>query len=143
MTSFWVNQAGHIRRQQFDLVCKTGNTQKIFDDAVTVSCQSNEVARQKHLQTLDRDPSDAAGIVFVDQQGGRFRITLFGNDKISGIIDFYFACYDILAYDIAICINSWCFNEKNIFIIDRAHSMILGYSSVKILTNEETDKLQV
>ena len=85
MTSFWVNQAGHIRRQQFDLVCKTGNTQKIFDDAVTVSCQSNEVARQKHLQTLDRDPSDAAGIVFVDQQGGRFQIALFGNDKISGI----------------------------------------------------------
>ena len=65
----------------------------------------------------------------------------FTNEKISGIIDFYFACYDILAYDIAICINSWCFNEKNVFIIDRAHSMISGYSSVKTLSNEETDNL--
>ena len=65
----------------------------------------------------------------------------FTNEKISGIIDFYFACYDLLAYDIAVCINSWCFNEKNIFIIDRAQSMISGYSSIKKLTNEEKDNL--
>ena len=41
---------------------------------------------------------------------------LFVGDKLTGIIDFYFACQDLYAYDIAICLNSWCFDADGVSI---------------------------
>src|SRR5205807_1111424 len=37
----------------------------------------------------------------------------FLGDKLSGLIDFYFACTDTLAYDVAICLNAWCFEADH------------------------------
>ena len=59
------------------------------------------------------------------------------NKKISGIIDFYFSCYDAMILDIAICINSWCFDKKNIFISLRYMKIIEGYNSVRELESKE------
>ena len=41
---------------------------------------------------------------------------LFLDNKVSGLIDFYFSCNDFFAYDLSICINAWCFNEDNNFL---------------------------
>lgn len=67
----------------------------------------------------------------------------FLGENISGLIDFYFACNDMLAYDIAICLNAWCFEKDNAFNITKARALLRGYSSVRPLTAEETAVLPV
>ena len=67
---------------------------------------------------------------------------LFENRKISGIIDFYFSCYDFLAYDLAILVNAWCFSKKN-FKQDFYENLIKGYQSVRPLTKNEKKKFNI
>ena len=50
----------------------------------------------------------------------------FLGDKLSGLIDFYFACTDFLAYDLAICINAWCFETDGSFNVTKARKMVRG-----------------
>ncbi len=68
---------------------------------------------------------------------------LFTDDKITGLIDFYFGCTDMLAYDLAICINAWCFDEEHRFIESRAKAMTDAYQSVKPLSAEEIQALPI
>lgn len=61
----------------------------------------------------------------------------FLNDKLSGVIDFYFACHDRLAYDLAICLNAWCFEPDGMFNISKARSMLSAYRDVRPITDAE------
>jgi homoserine kinase type II len=61
----------------------------------------------------------------------------FLENRLSGIIDFYFACNDMLAYDLAICLNAWCFEPDFSFNMTKARQMFDGYQSVRPLTPEE------
>ena len=61
----------------------------------------------------------------------------FLHDRLSGLIDFYFACNDLLAYDVAICLNAWCFEIDNAFNATKARNLLQGYSKVRKLTDEE------
>jgi homoserine kinase type II len=61
----------------------------------------------------------------------------FRADKLSGVIDFYFACNDFLAYDIAICLNAWCFEEDGSFNVTKARALIAGYRAVRPLDAAE------
>ena len=61
----------------------------------------------------------------------------FIDDKISGIIDFYFACTDLLAYDLAIAINAWCFNNHNVFDKQKYESLLRGYNTQRKLSRDE------
>jgi homoserine kinase type II len=66
----------------------------------------------------------------------------FANNSLSGIIDFYFSCNDYYAYEIAICINAWCFEEKsNEFNISKAKKLLSSYNDVRELTISEIDSL--
>ena len=66
----------------------------------------------------------------------------FINNSLSGIIDFYFSCNDYYAYEIAICINAWCFEEKsNEFNISKAKKLLSSYNGVRELTISEIDSL--
>ena len=66
----------------------------------------------------------------------------FIGNKISGIIDFYFASNDFLAYDLAICINAWCF-EKQTINHDKSKHLITGYNDTMQLTEKEIKSLQI
>lgn len=61
----------------------------------------------------------------------------FRNDRLSGLIDFYFACNDILAYDIAICLNAWCFEIDGSFNATKARLLLTSYQKVRPLSRDE------
>tara|TARA_Y100000590_G_scaffold147251_1_gene169105 strand:- start:2156 stop:3124 length:969 start_codon:yes stop_codon:yes gene_type:complete len=70
----------------------------------------------------------------------------FKNNRISGIIDYYFSCYDFYAFEIAICLNALCFEGKNenlSFNVTKSKKFIDGYSSIRKLTEEEKKSLKV
>jgi homoserine kinase type II len=66
---------------------------------------------------------------------------LFIGDAVSGLIDFYFACTDALAYDLAICLNAWCFEPDGSFNATKGRAMIAGYEAVRRLDAAEVDAL--
>lgn len=62
---------------------------------------------------------------------------LFLHDKLSGLIDFYFACNDAFAYDVAICLNAWCFEPDKSFNATKARALLQGYTRVRPLGDDE------
>ena len=70
----------------------------------------------------------------------------FNKNKFSGFIDFYFSCNDYLMYEIAICINSLCFDKKNNFFImnfKKIQNLIDGYESIRPFSKKEKDALNI
>ena len=67
----------------------------------------------------------------------------FSDGALSGLIDFYFACNDALAYDIAICLNAWCFEADHTFNIDKGRALLEGYESIRVLTTAERGAMPI
>jgi homoserine kinase type II len=61
----------------------------------------------------------------------------FIGDKLSGLIDFYFACNDAFAYDLAICVNAWCFEPDASFNVTKGRAMIEAYRRRRALSDAE------
>ncbi|WP_034996196.1 homoserine kinase [Beijerinckia mobilis] len=68
---------------------------------------------------------------------------LFVGDALSGLIDFYFACVDAYAYDIAVCLNAWCFEPDLTFNIGKGLAFFTGYEHRRKLTEAEVEALPV
>ena len=65
----------------------------------------------------------------------------FRNEKLSGIIDFYFACNDFLAYDVSICLNAWCFERDRSFNVTKAKLLLSAYRRKRPFSRAEIDAL--
>ena len=65
----------------------------------------------------------------------------FEQQALTGIIDFYFACVDIVAYDIAICLNAWCFEPDGAFNITKARQMLAAYRANRPFADHELEAL--
>ncbi len=65
----------------------------------------------------------------------------FLGNRLSGLIDFYFACTDALAYDVAICLNAWCFETDHSFNVTKGRSLLQGYAQARGLSGDERDAL--
>ena len=63
--------------------------------------------------------------------------------ELSGIIDFYFACNDAFAYDVATCLNAWCFESDNSFNITKARHLLSAYRKVRPFSDDEFDALPI
>ena len=67
----------------------------------------------------------------------------FLGDQLSGLIDFYFACNDMLSYDVAICLNAWCFEKDGSYNLTKGIALLEGYDAVRRLSRQERDALPV
>ncbi len=70
----------------------------------------------------------------------------FKNNKLTGIIDFYFSCNDFYAFEIAICLNALCFEGKSenlSFNVTKAKKFIDGYSDIRKLKDDEKNNLKI
>ena len=61
----------------------------------------------------------------------------FLQERLSGLIDFYFACNDLLAYDLAVCLNAWCFEPDGALQRDQGRALLPAYESVRPLAAAE------
>ena len=69
--------------------------------------------------------------------------TFFLDGKLSGVIDFYFACSDFLAYDIAVCLNAWCFERRGEYNLTKGRALISSYEAVRRLEPRERSALPI
>lgn len=67
----------------------------------------------------------------------------FRDDTVSGIIDFYFACNDALVYDLAVCLNAWCFERDRSFNLTKAQLMLSNYRKERALSRQEIAALPI
>ncbi|MDX6751067.1 homoserine kinase [Geminicoccaceae bacterium 1502E] len=94
------------------------------------------------LESLaDAWPSDLpAGVIHADLFPDN---VFFHGDRVTGLIDFYFACNDLYAYDVAICLNAWCFEADGAFNITKARALLQGYQARRPLSPAEIAALPV
>jgi homoserine kinase type II len=67
----------------------------------------------------------------------------FRSGQMSGLIDFYFACNDLFAYDAAICLNAWCFEQPNAINVTKARALLRGYTERRPLSAAEIGALPI
>jgi homoserine kinase type II len=96
------------------------------------------IARElDHLE--ERWPNDLpVGVIHADLFPDN---VFFLGDKLSGLIDFPFSCNDILAYDVAICLNAWCFEPDHSFNVTKARALLNAYGRERKLSDAEQDAL--
>jgi len=100
---------------------------------------------QKNLDEIEKNwPKNIPqGIIHADLFPDNI---FFKDNKLSGIIDFYFSCNDFYAFEIAVCLNALCFDgakENLSFNVTKAKKFIDGYSSIRKLTEEEKKYLKI
>jgi len=95
---------------------------------------------QNELDMLERDWPKALpqGVIHADAFPDN---VFFIGEKLSGIFDFYFACNDALAYDLAVCLNAWCFEHDAAFNITKARALLQAYNEVRPLNADELSAL--
>jgi homoserine kinase type II len=68
---------------------------------------------------------------------------LFLHNNVSGLIDFYFACNDAYAYDLAVMLNAWCFEIDGAYNVTKGRALVNAYNARRPLSQQEYDALPV
>jgi homoserine kinase type II len=94
------------------------------------------------LARLERDwPRDLPqGVIHADLFPDN---VFFLGDRLSGLIDFYFACTDALAYDVAVCLNAWCFEPDHSYNMTKGRALLHGYMRKRALSAPEIAALPI
>ena len=139
----------HINGSNFNLKKKNDLSLNGWSDLIEKNQKKLNFLEENLYEKLKKElnrienlwPKDLpAGIIHADLFPDN---VLFLNNKVSGLIDFYFSCNDFFAYDLSICINAWCFNEENKFSKEIFKSLLKGYEELKPLTDYELENLPV
>jgi homoserine kinase type II len=97
---------------------------------------------RRELDDLERSwPADLpAGVIHADLFPDN---VFFLKETLSGVIDFYFACNDMLAYDVAVAINAWCFESDLSLNITKSRALLTAYGSVRPFATAEIEALPI
>ncbi len=114
----------------------------------TTACHADAVAPDLaaelsgEIETLERRWPRVlpAGVIHADLFPDN---VFFERERLSGLIDFYFACTDFLAYDLAICLNAWCFEPDGSFNVTKARHFVAQYHGIRPLRPDELDALPI
>jgi homoserine kinase type II len=137
----------HIAGRDFPLVRKNplsvAGWRPLFDRAAPCADSVQHGLRDFLKRELDhlqaRWPDDLPdGVIHADLFPDN---VFFIGDKLSGLIDFPFACNDILAYDVAICLNAWCFEPDHSFNVTKARALLGAYGRERKLSPAEEEAL--
>ncbi|HTS39321.1 MAG TPA: homoserine kinase [Xanthobacteraceae bacterium] len=111
--------------------------EKAADRADTVAHGLSETIA-KELTHLEKSwPRDLPqGVIHADLFPDN---VFFLGDRLSGLIDFYFACTDTLAYDVAICLNAWCFEPDHSYNVTKGREMLAAYARARPLSTAELE----
>jgi homoserine kinase type II len=133
---FDINRKNNLSIENWDSIFEKTIKQKIDLDESIIKKTKNYLNFLK-----DKWPKNLPqGIIHADLFPDNI---FFTNNKVSGIIDFYFACNDFFAYEIAICINSLCFDNNSTFNMTKAKNLIDGYTSIRTLREDEKKYLPI
>lgn len=141
--------AFHLRGQSFDMERENSFSiagMKSFYSAIEGDIQSIDhglpTLIASELEYLTKNwPNDLPkGIIHADLFPDN---VFFLKEKISGLIDFYFACTDFLSLDLAIAINAWCFEPDNSFNVTKASSLLKAYHKIRPITDNEIKTLPI
>jgi homoserine kinase type II len=106
-------------------------------DGVQNGLQSAIAAELAHLErSWPRDLPQ--GVIHADLFPDN---VFFLGDRLSGLIDFYFACTDTLAYDVAICLNAWCFEPDHSYNVTKGRGLLQAYAARRGLSDAERKAL--
>ncbi|MSO97264.1 MAG: homoserine kinase [Rhodospirillaceae bacterium] len=129
------------RKNDLSLAGWRGLYSKVGDSAENVEAGLSKMIGAE-LNELERDwPRNLiTGVIHADLFPDN---VFFMNNQCSGLIDFYFACTDFLAYDIAICLNAWCFEADGALNVTKASRLFAGYDSVRPIEPSERQAFPV
>jgi homoserine kinase type II len=107
-------------------------------DAVAPGLDAEIAAELDHLEAAFAALDLPRGVIHADLFPNN---VLFLGDRLSGLIDFYFACDDALAYDVAVCLNAWCFEPDQSFNVTKGRALLTAYHAVRPLSDAEVAAL--
>lgn len=130
----------HIAGQSFTRASKNQRDTEWRNNIVTKVMEKLSADDQSILnQALDfQDKLDLTALPKGVIHGDLFRDNvLFDGDTLGGFIDFYYACHDVLAYDVAIAVNDWCLTKTGDFDEPRLNAFMQAYTAVRPFSDAE------
>lgn len=133
----------HVALEGFEMERANGLGIDGWEALISRRLAQAETLRPGLAAALERDMAEVRAAWPKDLPRGTIHADLFPDnaffdgERLTGVIDFYFACTDALAYDLAVCLNAWCFVDEKTYSPERGAAMIGAYESVRPLTAQE------
>ncbi|MEL6861785.1 MAG: homoserine kinase [Pseudomonadota bacterium] len=135
----------HAASSDFEMVRENSLGPESWHGMWTGRGETADSLRPGLSEKIDADLAviEAAKADFSDLPRGTIHADLFPDnafflgDTFTGAIDFYFACTDALAYDLAVCLNAWAFENDGSFNYSKGKNLIAGYENVRALSEPE------
>ncbi|MBL8542739.1 MAG: homoserine kinase [Hyphomonadaceae bacterium] len=137
----------HVALEGFPLQRANALSLDGWENLIAPRLAQAEYLRPGLAKLIERDVSETRAAWPLDLPRGPIHADLFPDnalflgDRLTGVIDFYFACTDFLTYDLAVCLNAWCFATPREFDYARGAAMIAAYETIRPLSETEREAL--